>query len=211
MQTGTVLWYRHSMAERRSSWHKRCPLCKINKELCFCSEIKIFDIQSRLQVLIHRKEKFLPSNTANLLARNFPNNIKMLTQGEPDPNKRQEFKFTDGHYPLFLYPDENAIELNQKLLNDIASPIELIIPDGTWRQARKMKRRIPNLSSVISVKLTGDFQSSYSLRKQKYDNGLCTYEAAAKALGIIEGKELEKKMLKQFEVMNNRFKASRPY
>lgn len=200
------------MAERRSSWHKRCPLCKINKELCFCSEIKTFEIQSRLQILIHRKEKFLPSNTAHLLTRNFPSHVQMLTQGEPDPKEREELKITQGYTPLFLYPDENAVELNQEFLVNISRPIELIIPDGTWRQARKMKRRIPLLRSqnVVSIKLSGDFQSTYSLRKQKYKNGLCTYEAVAKALGIIEGKELEKKMLKQFAIMNSRFKSSRP-
>ena len=197
------------MAERRSSWHKRCPVCKINKELCFCSEIKTFDTKSRLLIMIHRKEMFLPSNTANLLARNFPSSCNMHVIGDKIPNKNVEL--TESYYPIYLYPDDTAVELTKDFIATINQPIELIIPDGTWRQAKKMKRRTGILKDVRSVKLSGDFKSSYALRKQKYENGLCTYEAAAKALGIIEGPELEALMLKQFEIMNLRFKSLRPF
>jgi DTW domain-containing protein len=197
------------MAERRASRHNRCPLCKIQKSLCFCDEIKTFACNTKLSVIIHRKELFLPSNTVNLLKRNFPQ-LSMVSRGTPLDEEQNELILDENYYPLFLYPDENAVELNNELLSTISKPIQLIIPDGTWRQAKKMKRRTEQLSDVTSIKLTGDFKSTYSLRKQKYENGLSTYEAVAKALGIIESKELEQVMLQQFKIMNDRFSQTRP-
>lgn len=135
----------------------------------------------------------------------------MVVKGEPKPEKRCHVTLSSDFHPLYLYPDETAVELNQELLEQCTGPIELIIPDGTWRQAKKMKRRESNLKDVLSIKLPGNQISTYSLRKQKFTHGLCTYEAVAQALGIIEGKELEKQMFEQFKIMNDRFKSSRPY
>lgn len=179
--------------------------------LCFCNEIKTFECNTKLTVIIHRKEMFLPSNTANLLKRNFPNNVTMITRGAPLDEISEQLSLDPCYHPLFLYPDEQAQELNEDFLNNISKPIQLIIPDGTWRQAKKMKRREPMLDGVTSIKLSGDFKSIYSLRKQKYENGLSTYEATAKALGIIESKELELKMIEQFKIMNDRFFQTRPF
>jgi DTW domain-containing protein YfiP len=198
------------MAERRATWHKRCPLCKINKELCFCDHVYPLQCKTQLDVIIHRKERYLPSNTVNLLERNFAD-LNIIVRGEPDPDKREQINILDDHHPLFLYPSEDAIELDENLLSTIKKPIQLIIPDGTWRQAKKFKRRDPLLENIACVKLVGKYQSRYTLRKQKYENGLCTYEAAAYALGIIESKELQEKMLEQFMVMNERFQSTRPF
>lgn len=197
------------MAERRSTRHKRCPLCKIQQSLCFCSEIKTFSCQTSLKVIIHQKEKFLPSNTVNLLQRNFPN-LKIYTRGAPLDSVEVPFEISKDHHPLFLYPDEDSIELNQELLESIKKPIELIIPDGTWRQAKKMKRREPMLKDIQTVKISGNYKSIYTLRKQKYEYGLSTYEAVAKALEVIESKELADQMLSQFKLMNDRFHNTRP-
>lgn len=196
------------MAERRSSRDKRCPQCKIQFNSCFCDKVKVLQCSTKLSAIIHQKEKFLPSNTVNLLKRNFPH-LETYTRGAPD-GESCHFEVSKDHYPLFLFPDENAVALTPEFISRIHRPIQLIIPDGTWRQARKIHRRMPSMQSVQTIKIVGNYKSLYTLRKQKFEYGLSTYEAVAKALEVIESPQLACEMLEQFKIMNDSFQQTRP-
>ena len=51
-----------------------------------------------------------------------------------------------GEYRTFLfYPSRDAVELDKELVVQDPRPIQLIVPDGTWRQARKIHSRHPEL------------------------------------------------------------------
>jgi DTW domain-containing protein YfiP len=39
---------------------------------------------------------------------------------------------------LLFYPRADAVELDRELVCQDPRPIQLIVPDGTWRQARKI-------------------------------------------------------------------------
>jgi DTW domain-containing protein YfiP len=63
----------------------------------------------------------------------------------------------------------------------------LIVPDGTWRQAHKMRRRLPGLAAIPCVILPEAGRTEYRLRSEHHVGGLATLEAIARALRVLEG------------------------
>lgn len=192
------------MNKRRASSHKRCPQCKINENSCFCHEIKKIETQTHVSIIMHHREKFLPSNTANLARLVLPQ-CKIIMRGL----QGKTFDINDCEIgeatPLYLFPHEGAIELNDEFLSSLKKPIHLIVPDGTWSQAVKTYRREPSLAHIQCVKLPPGNPGTYKLRKSSNrENTVSTYEAIARALAIIENSSIEIEMQRVFDIFVDR-------
>lgn len=174
----------------------------VHLENCFCDKLNLIKLGTKVSFIMFRKEVNLPSNTAHVALKSLENsqNFERGHHGfSLEPNFINQYEY----HPLFLFPAEDAVELTPKLLMEIDKPINLIIPDGTWRQAKKIHRREPLLESVQQVKITPSTKSIYPLRRQKFEEGLCTYEAMAQALKIIEGEETYRQVMINFEIFLN--------
>ena len=80
----------------------------------------------------------------------------------------------------------------------------LVVPDGTWRQAQRMRRRVAGLSDVPCAFVTRAAPSAYRLRRTADDSRLSTMEAIAEALGLLEGAQgpaTRERLLEIFQVM----------
>ncbi len=197
------------MSKRRSTQGKRCLRCQINKILCFCDEILMHETLTRVSIIMHHREKHLTSNTAKLAPLTLSNS-EIFQRGLPnDPFTISKLKITPDSLPLYLFPDEDALELNAEFIFSHPGPYHLIIPDGTWNQAKKVKRREPGLSEILCVKLSDSVKGEYKLRKGVRDDGVCTFEAIAYALEVLENKKVSEDLLRQFRIMNNRVAKSR--
>jgi DTW domain-containing protein YfiP len=107
-----------------------------------------------------------------------------------------------GTRPLLLFPHESALDLRR--LAGSKEPITLIVPDGTWRQASKVRQRVRGLDAVPCVTLPPGPPSRYRLRFEPHDGGLATIEAIARAFGILEGRYVEEALLTVFGAMVER-------
>lgn len=189
------------MKTRRETKSDRCDRCKVNYRLCFCEFLKPIEIKTPVQIIMHIGELNLTSNTVNLLKK-VHENCSVNIRG--DKNNQIDYKdllLEDTHEPLYLFPDENAIPLNLEFLTSLKKPINLIVPDGTWRQAKKIKRRVSEFENIKSVTLPEKHYSKYKLRNSPKIGMLSTFEAISKALGIIEGNEVEERLNKIFKIM----------
>ncbi|MCH8321047.1 MAG: DTW domain-containing protein, partial [Acidobacteria bacterium] len=54
------------------------------------------------------------------------------------------------------------------------TPIQLIVPDGTWRQARKIHSRHQELKDVQRVKIGTPNNLAFQLRTQSRPEGMAT-------------------------------------
>lgn len=197
------------MSKRRSTHGKRCLRCRINKSLCFCDQIIEHQTLTRISVIMHHREEHLTSNTAKLATMTLTN-ATIYPRGLPeDPFSLEKLHLEPGVLPLYLFPDEDALILDQQFLADHPGPYHLIIPDGTWNQAKKVRRREPGLSDVQCVKLSDDVKGEYKLRRGVRADGVCTFEAIAYALEILENFEVAEDLLRQFRIMNDRVAKSR--
>ena len=103
-----------------------------------------------------------------------------------------------------LYPSEGATELNGDSMQEFSSPLTLIVPDGSWRQARRIAHRVEALKHVRRVSISSGPASVYRLRHSPHPGHLSTFEAISRALGVLEGPEVQNKLDLLFLMMVER-------
>lgn len=108
---------------------------------------------------------------------------------------------------LLLYPSDEAEPLAREHLAN--GPVRLVVPDGTWRQAAKMTKRIAWIADLPRVSLPPGDETTYRLRSEPKDGGLATLEAIARAFAILEGEHVEAQLSDVFRRMVDRTLYSR--
>lgn len=196
------------MSARRQNILERCPRCQIRPTLCFCDQIPKIETKTKVSLVVHIKERVLSSNTAQLTHQCLTNS-EFYYRGLKDQPFDTTFKLDPDYTPLYLYPSLDAEELTQEYIENIEGPVQLIVPDGSWRQAKKFHKRVPLFKEIRHVKLAKIPESIYELRKQKSDKGVCTLEAIALALEVIESKEAKEELFKILKIKNERVRQSR--
>jgi DTW domain-containing protein len=184
------------MARRRVQ--QACPTCYMNRDFCICDAIPTLALRTRICLVIHVNEIKKSSNTGRLALRALVNS-EMRVRGET----RATLDLSDllsGRYRTFLfYPSKDAVELNSELIGEDSRPVQLIVPDGSWRQAGKMLYRHPELKNVPRVKLGTSGAPKYYLRAQHRPEGMATLQAIACGLGVIEGQRVEAELMKLYD------------
>ena len=102
---------------------------------------------------------------------------------------------------LCLFPEDCSKELNADFLKVDSRPITLVVPDGNWRQASKMGRRLPGIEHTTNLRLPEGQPTTWGLRKETRKGGLASFEAIARALGTIESPEVQADMERLFDLM----------
>jgi DTW domain-containing protein YfiP len=198
------------VAQRRASKVNRCLRCKINKNLCFCDHIFNHELgQTYLSIIMHVRELTLTSNTPYFINQLLPRSSEIFIRGSINFPFNAKQVMREGEQSFYLFPDEDAIVLDDDFLKKYPGKKHLIIPDGSWSQARKFKQREPFFKPLQSVKLPDGIEGRYKLRVSPVEGGLSTFEAAAYALGILESKIIEEKMMNFFDVFVNRTLSAR--
>jgi DTW domain-containing protein YfiP len=105
---------------------------------------------------------------------------------------------TPQYRTLLFYPSDDAVELDKELVAQERRPIQLIVPDGTWRQARKIHSRQHELKDVQRVKIGPPNNSAFQLRAQSRPEGMATLQAIAHGLGVIEGDLVRAQLMKLY-------------
>jgi DTW domain-containing protein YfiP len=172
----------------------------MHSSLCICDLIPKILTRTRLVLVIHRVEARKPSNTGRLAALCLPNSEIVVRGHEENPTP--PFEFPRDSQPLLLFPHENAISLDQ--IAKPSGPVTLIVPDGTWRQASKVRNRVEGFRDVPCVSLPADKPSIYRLRSEAHAHGLATVEAIARAMGILEGPHVRREIERVFRAMVER-------
>jgi len=123
-----------------------------------------------------------PSNTGLLAARCLARSTVQIRRKGRGP--MQAPLLHDNELPLVLFPSPDAAPLTDYA--DSARPIALLVPDGSWPQARSYVHHSP-LRHHPRVTLPALGPSEYRLRDEPQAGGLATLEAIARALRILEG------------------------
>jgi len=165
-------------------------------ELCICALIPSPPVATRVRVvlMIHPEEDEKPTNTGRLAARCLAR-ASIVSSATP-------FVAVDGERTALLFPNNEATPLTHENAQAIDT---LVVPDGTWRQARKMRTRTAGVDALPTVTLPQIYDTTYRLRGERREGGLATLEAIAHALTVIEGNNrAARAMLDVFRVMVDR-------
>lgn len=161
----------------------RCERCQRPLDHCLCPLIPSLDSRTRVVLLQHPSEVSHALNTARLAALGLVN--AELRVGEVFDDL-QALLATPGYRPVLLFPGEQAQVLSAYPAGD-DTPLLLIVPDGTWRKARKLLYLNPLLEALPRVTLGQVPPSRYRLRKAPEPGALSTIEAVVEALNALEG------------------------
>ncbi|KZX63412.1 DTW domain-containing protein [Stutzerimonas frequens] len=169
-----------------------CSRCQRPLAHCLCELIPALDSRTRLLILQHPSEAGHALNTARLAALGLRNaQLKIAERFEED---------VDADRPSYLlFPGEDALPVSS--LADAGSSLRLIVPDGTWRKARKLLHVNPWLAALPRVELPAGLTSRYRLRKAPMPGALSTIEAIVAALDILESPRRYDELLRPFEAL----------
>ena len=151
--------------------------------------------RTRVLVLQHPQESRHPLNTGRLAVLGLCHAELMV--GEVFPSLEQVIA---GASPVFLlFPGEGATPPAPLPLHDLpvqadamTSPL-LIVPDGTWRKARKIVQMNPVLQGLPRLCLADSAAPSrYRVRKTTEPGAVATIEAIVRTLSVLEpGRDFE--------------------
>lgn len=176
---------------------------------CVCALRPELDLETHVSIVFHYREWRKTTNTGHLLLQCLKRSASFLWGLEGQDEGDLGGLVPEGSQGLVLTPKGEAltpalIEHCQK-----KGPLSLVAVDGNWRQAGRMVRRVPGLSELIPVALTGEKPTRYRLRNETKEHGLATFEALSQALGLIHGQEVEEALDRFFLAMVEGTLASR--
>lgn len=197
----------------------RCAECKMLVQLCLCGDAreiasKLPPVKTQVTLLVHHRELATTTNSG-LHLRFFLPGFRFFVRGLPDQKLKAEDILKSGCENILLFPTQTARDLRDpgvefwKRLNN--KPINLIVPEGSWRQASKVPKREAFLQEIPAVFLPPDSvtPSTYQLRKETKPGGLGTFEAVVRALDYLEDPSPRKLLESYFSLFVERTLKSR--
>lgn len=181
----------------------------MRQEHCICSEISEFPNRTKLTLVMHKRETRKTTNTGQLAAKLLKQSRALVRGIEGSPLKLEEHIQAPENCLLLAYSPKSKV-LTPEFVETLPSPLELVVPDGNWGQASRMIQREKIMSKMIWVQLPPGPPSRYFLRKEPHPGGVSTLEAIARALGIIEGPQVQKHLEHVFDIMVERTLSTRP-
>lgn len=169
----------------------------MTRALCICDSIPTLDLNTKVCLIIHVNELKRSSNTGRLALRALVNSEMRVRGNTREPLDLRDL-LTHRYRTFLFYPSVDAVELNKELVAQERTPIQLIVPDGTWRQASKVHSRHHELKDVPRVKISTPNTSKFHLRAQHRPEGMATLQAIAHALGVIEGDLVKAQLMKLY-------------
>jgi DTW domain-containing protein YfiP len=182
----------------------RCPRCRLHTDLCACDILQPMAVATELVVVAHRYEVRKPTSTGRLAVLCLAGARLCLRglHGSPD----DAVTWAPDRTPLLLFPCPGAVPLDAWRASRPAAapPVTLIVPDGTWGQAKRVRYRVPGLAAIQAVALPDAHASGRRLRQPDTPSRLATLEAIARAFGILEGPAAEAHLMRAFRTVVER-------
>jgi DTW domain-containing protein YfiP len=174
-------------------------------DYCVCSLIGPGHAsQPEILIVRHHWEAFKSTGTARLASLALSNlRIVDMAAENPAPVRQALTELSDA---WLLYPDGGP-----ETSPAVASPQTLVVLDGTWRQTRKMLRRLPELSRLPRYSLppaAGD-QGRDRLREPPRPGARSTLESIADALSQLDSPECGRRLLDLHQAFVERTRRAR--
>lgn len=180
----------------------RCAGCRLPSASCVCAELPRLAVATRVVLVMHHVETRRTSNTGRIAARVLGAEVRLRGERAAAPRPA----LPEGRR-LLLFPAHGARLLSR---SDAAEgALVLLVPDGNWKQASRMLHRDEDVKEAQIVALPPGPPSRYRLRRGSCEESLCTLEAIARALGILEGPEIERELMRALDLFVGRTLALR--
>ncbi len=145
----------------------RCIRCYQPRAWCLCAWQEPVGLPWAVDVLMHQGEMVRPTSTGHLIQRLVPGSGQHLFR--PAASADAESVRRPGHTLWVLHP------FGDDLPCEVPEPLQVVLVDGTWKQASTMVRAISSWGRKVRLPMTGT--SRYWLRNQQGEGQFSTIEA----------------------------------
>ena len=148
-------------------------------ELCVFALVPAIVTRGQWVLVQHPSEGHKTTNTGHLAARALVGSHRCVFRSRTaplDPAPRL------GSPAYVLFPSEGSCAPG-----DVPTGATIVVPDGTWTQARKMIRTAASLRDLPRVALPSGAHARWSLREESSSDGMSTLDAVCWLLGALEG------------------------
>jgi DTW domain-containing protein YfiP len=194
---------------RRAKPHLRCESCRMHRSLCICALLPRLATRTRVLLVLHQLETSKPTNTGVVAARCLPNSAVVYRGRAPAGVEAESLESAlapeggaAAGAAALLFPHASATPLEALPIAD--RPTLLVVPDGTWAQAARARRREAALARLPCVSLPEPTAVMSRLRAASRPGRLATLEAVAVALGILEGPAVAEALMRVYRIMTER-------
>ncbi|OOF27110.1 hypothetical protein BZJ19_02410 [Salinivibrio proteolyticus] len=159
--------------------------------ICHC----YWPLESQLQcvLVMHENEAARQSNTGKLVKAALPHTQIEIWQRKQPPQALLDSWARGDVSPWLLFPSDDAVPADRLFADAVRSiscadrsvsraPLQFVVLDATWQQARKMLNKSPWLNRLPRVSLPSTAASQYTLRRNQPPGHLCTSEAVSALL-----------------------------
>lgn len=189
--------------EAHSETGGRCRRCHLHRSACLCKLTPVVETRTRVVIVLHRREARKTTNTGGLAHLCLANSLLLMRGNREDGAANAIPKWDELGVPVLLYPYPDAEPL-EAIRDRVDRPLTLVVPDGTWRQAQRVRHRLAGLKDIPCAAIRPQAPSTYRLRFTPHPDRLATIEAIAEALGILEGPAPRTALLDIFHLMVER-------
>lgn len=169
----------------------RCERCRFAPRWCICAGERLVTCPLEIDVLIHHREFWRPSSTGRLINRVMPD-----SRGHVFRHDLPLIESTirrPGRELWILHPLGEPLSAMAKTERP-----QVLLLDGSWREAARMMRGVERWGRLVSLPLTGP--SRYLLRDQQGAGNYSTIEALLFLLGALGLKAAHAALRLQFEL-----------
>jgi len=160
----------------------RCSACFKPLAHCICDLIEPVANRTHVTVLQHPRERFHAIGTARIVELGLERSRVVVPRDCFTRSLEQRFDCMPGTGILFPSPDARPLEELQ--LDE--RPAALVVFDGTWSQARNLRRENEWLHALPHYSLQPLAPSRYRIRKAPRREYVSTLEAVVRALELLE-------------------------
>lgn len=190
----------------RSKHAQHCSICRMHTADCLCHVMPRFALETRICLVMHCRELKKPTATGPM-ALSILENSELYVHGVKEQPLDLSSLTAKDRRLLVLFPDAGAVPLDHFDRTVDRRPITLVVPDGNWRQASRVPRRVPGLEAAEIVTLPLGVPTAWGIRRETKQGGLATFEAIARALGWLESAAVTQSMEAYFDrVVETTFK-----
>lgn len=165
------------------SVRSRCYECRKPQATCYCAQIKPFESDPRFVILIHRDEARRSVATGRMAHRCLSNSYFFEGLDFTDHAPLNAVLEDKNNHCVLLYPGKESVEITRKSAPIYYQKIPkrkrlvVIVIDGTWAQARRMRRLSLNLKRIPEISFSPETPSLFLVRQQPAENCYSTIEA----------------------------------
>lgn len=165
-----------------------CPDCGIASNWCCCSQITPTKSHIKIALLLHENEPTRATTTSKIIRATLPETqCFQWKRNEPPTALIQQISDPNINAWLLFPADRPELKLRQQAMNLASKRNTLIIvPDGTWKEVRKIVRKSPWLDQLPLLAFDPQTPSRYDLRRNPDADHLCTAETVIELLNLYD-------------------------